>query len=87
MVRFPSSATRTFILAMSVCDLLTNALSLPADVVEVRYHNTFLHGWACKLSRTVKSFLGFLSACVLVAVAIDRCYRICSPSSKPPSTW
>ena len=30
--RFKPSATRTYILAMSVCDLLANVLSLPSEV-------------------------------------------------------
>ncbi|XP_070208870.1 uncharacterized protein [Littorina saxatilis] len=81
--RFKPSVTRTFVLAMSVVDLLTNVLSLPADIFEIRFHNTFESIWACKLSRTVKSFLSFMSACILVAVAIDRFRKMCKPYSKP----
>ncbi|KAL8623713.1 hypothetical protein ACOMHN_004777 [Nucella lapillus] len=84
--RFKPSVTRTYIVAMSVCDLLTNLLSLPADMVEVRFHNTFQQPWLCKSFRTVKSFLSFLSACVLVAVALDRYHTICNPRSKPTRT-
>ena len=79
--RFKSSVTRTFILAMCVCDLLTNTLSFPADILEIGFHNTFNHTWACRLTRTVKTYLGCLSASILVAVALDRYRRICRPFS------
>ncbi|XP_076457312.1 uncharacterized protein LOC143291325 [Babylonia areolata] len=76
--RFKPGVTRTYILAMSVCDLMTNVLSLPADIVEVRFHNTFDQRWLCKAFRTVKCFLAFMSAFILVAVAFDRQRAICS---------
>ena len=79
--RFKPSVTRTFILAMCVCDLLTNTLSFPADILEIGFHNTFNHTWACRLTRTVKTYLGCLSASILVAVALDRYRRICRPFS------
>ncbi|KAL8623715.1 hypothetical protein ACOMHN_004779 [Nucella lapillus] len=81
--RFKPSVTRTYIVAMSVCDLLTNLLSLPADMVEVRFHNTFQQPWLCKSFRTVKSVLSFQSAFILVAVAFDRQRAICSPRTSP----
>ncbi|KAK7099155.1 uncharacterized protein [Littorina saxatilis] len=76
--RFKPSVTRTYILAMSVCDLLSNALFLPTDVVEIRFHATFYAAWACKLSRSVRGLLTFFSAAMLVAVALDRQRTICS---------
>ncbi|XP_076462623.1 uncharacterized protein LOC143294980 [Babylonia areolata] len=82
--RFKPGVTRTYILAMSVCDLMTNVLSLPADIVEVRFHNTFDQRWLCKAFRTGKSFLSFLSASLLVAVALDRHRTICRPRATPP---
>ncbi|KAK7102569.1 uncharacterized protein [Littorina saxatilis] len=83
--RFKPTVTRTYILAMSVCDLLSNVLFLPTDVMEIRFHATFYAVWACKLSRSVRCFLAFFCAAVLVAVALDRQRTVCSRSLRSPT--
>ncbi|KAL8577139.1 hypothetical protein ACOMHN_052441 [Nucella lapillus] len=80
--RFSPSVTRTYILAISVCALLTTSLSLPAELLEVRYYVTFTSPWACKLSRSVKSFFSFLAAGILVAVALERHRKLHGPYFK-----
>ncbi|XP_076472866.1 uncharacterized protein LOC143302194 [Babylonia areolata] len=77
--RFRPSVTRTYIVAISICGLLTTTLSVPAELLEIRYYFTFTDAWSCKLSRSVKSFFSFLAACILVAVALERHGKICGP--------
>ncbi|KAK7092082.1 hypothetical protein V1264_009684 [Littorina saxatilis] len=72
-----SSAMRYYVLVMSVTDLLTNAQILPAEVLEMRFYNTFRWGWACRIFRQTRSFLVGLSTLLLVAVAVDR-QQVCS---------
>ncbi|XP_076434804.1 uncharacterized protein LOC143274766 [Babylonia areolata] len=83
--RFKPSATRTYILAISVCDLLTNALFLPNEILGIRYTFTFDRPWLCKTVRGFNSFVNATSAFVLVAVARDRYEKICRPHDKPKS--
>lgn len=80
--RFKPSATRTYILAMSVCDFLANVLSLPSEIIDIRYTFTFDLPWLCKSVRFFNSFLTLTSAFVLVAVARDRFKKICHPLKK-----
>ncbi|XP_076434833.1 uncharacterized protein LOC143274791 [Babylonia areolata] len=77
--RFRPSVTRTYIVAISICGLLTTTLSVPAELLEIRYYFTFTDAWSCKLTRSVKSFFSFLAACILVAVALERHSKICGP--------
>ncbi|KAK7092085.1 hypothetical protein V1264_009687 [Littorina saxatilis] len=72
-----SSAIRYYVLAMSVTDMLTNAQILSAEVLEMRFHNTFRWGWACSIFRLTRSFLVGFSILLLVAVAVNR-KQVCS---------
>ncbi|KAL8577138.1 hypothetical protein ACOMHN_052440 [Nucella lapillus] len=80
--RFKPSATRVYILAMSLCDILANVISLPSEIIDIRYTFTFDLPWLCKSVRFVNSFLTLTSAFVLVAVARDRYKKICRPMEK-----
>ncbi|XP_076472855.1 uncharacterized protein LOC143302188 [Babylonia areolata] len=83
--RFKPSATRTYILAMSVCDLLANLLSLPSEIIDIRFWYTFDLPVLCRCVRGFNSFLALTSAFVLVAVARDRFNKICRPMKKQRS--
>ena len=83
--RFKPSVTRTYILAMSVCDLITNALVLPADILTLGFAFAFTSSAMCKLTGWVTGFTSFLSACILVAVAVDRYRRVCRPTERQKS--
>ncbi|XP_076465826.1 uncharacterized protein LOC143297389 [Babylonia areolata] len=75
--RLKSYPTRTYILAMCVCDLLTNCFSLPMEVMEIRLRFTYPADWLCRLGFTVVCFLVLFSGCLLVAVAVDRERTMC----------
>ncbi|XP_076469979.1 uncharacterized protein LOC143300269 [Babylonia areolata] len=83
--RFKPSATRTYILAMSVCDLLVNVLSLPSEIIDIRFWYTFDLPVLCMCIRCSNSFLVITSAFLLVAVARDRFKKICRPAEKQRS--
>ncbi|XP_070209089.1 orexin receptor type 2-like [Littorina saxatilis] len=82
--RFKPSVVRTYILAISVCDLLTNILVLPADAFEIRFHYTYHSDFACKMTRTVRVYLVLLSGLILVAVAYVRQKTICQLHESSP---
>ncbi|PVD31906.1 hypothetical protein C0Q70_07332 [Pomacea canaliculata] len=77
--RFKPSATRTYILVMSVFDLLANVTSLPGEILDIRFAFTFDLPWLCRIFRSLNSFLTLVSAAILVAVARDRHRKICQP--------
>ncbi|XP_025102732.1 orexin receptor type 2-like isoform X2 [Pomacea canaliculata] len=76
--QFKASATRVFVLAMAVCDFLTNVFALPWLIQDLRYTYT-----SQKHFCIVKGFLGtfpvIMSFLILVLVALDRRHRICQP--------
>ncbi|XP_070209707.1 orexin/Hypocretin receptor type 1-like [Littorina saxatilis] len=85
--RFKPSVTRTYILAMSVCDLLVNVLILPADILEIRFYHTFRAEWACKTTRSTRLFLSVFSGLILVAVAVTRRKTVCQATARRPVTF
>ncbi|KAK7102552.1 orexin/Hypocretin receptor type 1-like [Littorina saxatilis] len=78
--RFKPSVTRTYILAMSVCDFMTNVLVLPAGVVRLSFYYTFEAAWFCQLILTVTSLIVVYAGFLLLAVAVGRYRVICRPT-------
>ncbi|KAL8619313.1 hypothetical protein ACOMHN_056957 [Nucella lapillus] len=77
--RFTPSSTRTYILAMSVFDILFCSVSLPGEVLDLRFPLTYNAKWLCRLHRLISVSLTLVSAMTLVAVALDRRRKICYP--------
>ncbi|XP_076448432.1 uncharacterized protein LOC143285104 [Babylonia areolata] len=77
LTRFRPSGSRTFILSMSLCDLMTNVWALVTEVMDVRFHYTFHAAWFCKLSKTLMGMLVLFSGLVLVGVAVERHKVVC----------
>ena len=75
--RFKPSPLRVYILAMSVCDLVTNLCSLPIELALFRTHYTAYFSWACQLSWTLLTFLVIVTGLLFVAVAVDRERHVC----------
>ncbi|XP_025100040.1 histamine H1 receptor-like [Pomacea canaliculata] len=74
--QFKASATRVFVLGMTVCDFLINALTIPWVIVDLRYRYTKnIH--FCRMTRLLWEFFLSMSYLILVLVAIDRRRRIC----------
>ncbi|XP_076437764.1 uncharacterized protein LOC143276958 isoform X2 [Babylonia areolata] len=77
--RFTPSSTRSFILAMSVFDLLFCSVTLPGEILDLRFPLTYSARWLCRLHRLISVSLTLFSAMILVAVALDRRRKICFP--------
>lgn len=74
-----ASSTRVFILAMAVCDLLCNIVSMPLIIFHLRYFFNSVDNPTCKFMQFSWRFPTFVSVGLLVCVAIDRHRRICFP--------
>lgn len=89
--QFRPSSTRVFILAMAVCDLLTNAVVLPLHIVSLRFQHNSLSPEFCRFVNMTVTFPIIMSAWILVCVSLDRRRRICQPHKKQMSakqaTW
>nr|KAG5698595.1 hypothetical protein BaRGS_027106 [Batillaria attramentaria] len=77
--RFKPSSTRTYILTMSVLDILFSTFSLPGEILDLRFSLTFDQPWLCRVHRFNTVFLTVGSGFILVAVALDRRRKICHP--------
>ncbi|XP_025102578.1 uncharacterized protein LOC112569109 [Pomacea canaliculata] len=77
--KFKSSATRVFVLAMTVCDLYTAVFGLPLVIYGMRYNYTSEAPY-CKMKILLGPlFTVIISYSILVFVALDRRRRICKP--------
>ncbi|KAK7091597.1 uncharacterized protein [Littorina saxatilis] len=80
--RYKPSSSRTFVLSMSVCDLLTNVLSLPTEFL-FRFRNDLeVNDAICRANGAAKSFLVLFSGFLLVTVALDRYMKVCRPTKR-----
>ncbi|KAK7091594.1 hypothetical protein V1264_009256 [Littorina saxatilis] len=84
--RFKPSATRSYILVMSIFDLTANVFSLSSEIIDIRFSFNFYPPSMCRAMRSVNSFLTLVSAFILVAVARDRYRKICHPLDKVRSS-
>ncbi|KAL8581951.1 hypothetical protein ACOMHN_027933 [Nucella lapillus] len=75
--RFKPSSSRTFVLTMSLCDLLTNVWALVTEMADAFFPFTFYAVWFCKVSKMVMGMLVLFSGLVLVAVAVERQKVVC----------
>ena len=68
-----------FIVTLAVFDLITCAVSMPLEMVDIVRFYTFESSEACKLLRFVNYFASIASGCTLIAIAVDRYRKICKP--------
>ena len=79
-VRFKDGVTRTYIMALCVCNLLGDTLAVPAEFIRLCFRYTFVTAVPCRVIVAIQNFLVPLSAFLLVAVAADRYRRVCRPA-------
>lgn len=77
--RFKASATRVFVLAMAVVDLVTNVFTLPRHIVLMRFTYTTHGSTYCQVMGMLTMFPILMSYWILACVAFDRRRRICQP--------
>ncbi|PVD20638.1 hypothetical protein C0Q70_18796 [Pomacea canaliculata] len=81
-LRFPDSSTRVFVLTMSVCDLVTNVVGLPLQILTIRYAYDSFDIYLCRSFYIFATIPTQASGFYLVLVAFDRYHRICKPFKK-----
>ena len=85
-LRFPPSATRVFVLAMALCDLTTNTIALPLQIITIRYAYDTEDDSFCKVMFAFATFATQASGFILVTVALDRFSRVWRPHGRHLST-
>lgn len=68
-----------FIVAMAIYDIILCCVSMPLEIVDLRFSYNFPSAMACKILRFVNYFSSTASGLVLIAVAVDRYRKVCQP--------
>ncbi|XP_071111687.1 cholecystokinin receptor-like [Haliotis cracherodii] len=80
--KFKPSPTRVFVVCLAMFDLMTCVVSIPGEILGMRYSHTFDYPAVCKMIRFNNTFSVVSSGFTLIAVAIDRYRKICRPLNK-----
>lgn len=81
-LRFPRNTHRTFIIGLSVADLLVCLIAIPFEIVEMRFQYTFYNKIACKIVRSFSYWFTLVSMFVLMGMSYEKYKRICKPMKK-----
>ncbi|XP_076084507.1 uncharacterized protein LOC143055262 [Mytilus galloprovincialis] len=73
---FPSY---NFIVTMAVFDLIVCCVSMPLEIVDMRFNYKFPDATACKIFRFGNYFCSMASSFILIAIAADRYRKVCQP--------
>ena len=68
-----------FIIVLAVFDLLSCTITMPIEIVDLRFFYMFTNAPACKIARFLNYFVTIGSAATLLTIAIDRHRRMCRP--------
>lgn len=79
LARFPPSSTRTFIMAMSISDLIMNVLGLPLGSLKFLFLYNFNNPSLCRAINGIQRLSAGTSGWILAFVALDRRHRVCAP--------
>ena len=71
-----------FICTIALFDLVSCAVSMPIEIVDMKFYYTFTNGHLCKFLRFVNHVAAIGSALTLIAISVDRFRRICRPLKK-----
>lgn len=84
--RFYNRTThRVFILTLAAVDTVSCIISMPFEIVELRYQYTFYAEAACKSFRFITGVFAVVSPMVLMGLAFNRFRLVCQPL-KPQMT-
>ncbi|KAH3799192.1 hypothetical protein DPMN_152798 [Dreissena polymorpha] len=76
------SSHAVFICTVALFDLVSCAVSMPIEIVDMKFYYTFTNGHLCKFLRFVNYVAAIGSAFTLLAICVDRFRRICRPFKK-----
>ena len=68
-----------FIVALAVFDLSICVVTMPIEIMDLRFYYMFTNVPACKISRVLNHLAANGSASTLLAIAVDRFRRLCCP--------
>lgn len=71
-----------FICTVAIYDLISCSMSIPIELVDLRFLYVFTDSGACKFLRFINHFASIGSAFTLLIIAVDRYRRICQPFKK-----
>lgn len=74
--------SQCFIFSLTVFDLMVCCISMPMEIIDIRYFDSFPDEIICKTLRFVNYFASIASGAVLIAIAVDRYRKICKPFGK-----
>ncbi|KAL3887995.1 hypothetical protein ACJMK2_000384 [Sinanodonta woodiana] len=74
--------TSCFIVGLAVLDLLNCTITMPMEIVDIRFFYMFPNATVCKVLRTAAVIFTMSSAFILIAIATERYRRICHPFEK-----
>ncbi|KAL3887990.1 hypothetical protein ACJMK2_000375 [Sinanodonta woodiana] len=77
-----TTPTSCFILGLAIFGLLNCILSMPMEIVDMRYFYMFPDVTVCKVLRATNFMCIFASGFILIAIATERYRRICLPFRK-----
>lgn len=77
--RYKVSNHRTFVLWLSVVDLLACCLGIPFEIFDLRYSYTFQAVAPCKIFRFLNHFVSMGSGLLLGVIALERHRKVCTP--------
>ncbi|XP_050403605.1 cholecystokinin receptor [Patella vulgata] len=79
LFKFKRSSTRTFVVSLACFDVLSCAIAMPGEILDIRFGFDYPSAVCCKLLRSITSFCSISSGFTLMAVSYDRYRRICNP--------
>lgn len=79
LLRYKPSNHRTFVLWLSVVDLIACCLGIPFEIFDLRYSYTFYFSAPCKIFRFLNHFVSVGSGLLLGVIALERHRKVCTP--------
>ncbi|XP_050407434.1 uncharacterized protein LOC126822537 [Patella vulgata] len=73
------TVTRNFIFTLSMLDLMSSIICMPLEIYIVAEITTFKYSELCKFSRYITYVSHSSTSLVLLAIALDRYYKVCRP--------
>ncbi|XP_052765097.1 probable G-protein coupled receptor No18 [Mya arenaria] len=77
--RMRRTASRVFIIALSICDLVNLLITMPFEISIIVRYWSYDFPYLCCIGHTLTYALNGTSALLLCAIAVDRFRKICRP--------
>ncbi|KAK3584529.1 hypothetical protein CHS0354_039263 [Potamilus streckersoni] len=77
-----TSPTSCFILGLGIFDLLSCIISMPMEIVDLRFFYMFPDVTVCKVLTATNFLFALASVLILIAIATERYRRVCFPFRK-----